>query len=308
MSHPARSCALLLAVLLLTAFLLGACSRGTGSPTALPASPVSRDTDQPIPSESATPFQPSSTPVPLAAVVNGAPIDLDSYQADLARYQAAKGGEVTPQEKQLVLNNLVDQLLLAQAAAEQGFTPDAAQVQDRINGLVSHLGSEKALNDWMAAQGYTLETFQKDLTSSMAAAWMRDQIIAEVPTSADQVHARQILLYDSAKADEALAELQSGKDFATEAAKYDPVTKGDLGWFPRGYLLDPRLDEVIFNLEPGKYSNAVETAAGFHIIQLIERDPQRPLDPKARLALQSQAVSSWLQTRRSQSQVQILIP
>ena len=75
-----------------------------------------------------------------------------------------------------------------------------------------------------------------------------------------------------------------------------------------GILLDPRLDEVIFNLEPGKYSNVVETAAGFHIIQLIERDPQRPLDPKARLALQSQAVSSWLQTRRSQSQIQILIP
>ena len=161
MSPPARSCALLLAFLLLTGFLLGACSRGTGSPTALPASPVSRETDQPIPSESATPFQPSSTPVPLAAVVNGEAIDLDSYQADLARYQAAKGGEVTPQEKQLVLNNLVDQLLLAQAAAEQGFTPDAAQVQDRIAGLVSRLGSEKALNDWMAAQGYTLESFPK---------------------------------------------------------------------------------------------------------------------------------------------------
>ncbi len=38
-----------------------------------------------------TPFQPSPTPIPLAARVNGEPLLLSTYQAELARYTAALG-------------------------------------------------------------------------------------------------------------------------------------------------------------------------------------------------------------------------
>jgi hypothetical protein len=41
---------------------------------------------------------------------------------------------------------------------------------------------------------------------------------------------------------------------------------------------------------------------------VIERDPQRPLDPDARLKLQMQALQSWLAKERSQSEIQILSP
>ena len=42
---------------------------------------------------------------------------------------------------------------------------------------------------------------------------MRDQIIAGVPETADQVHVRQILLPTAGEADEVYASLQSGTDF-----------------------------------------------------------------------------------------------
>jgi peptidyl-prolyl cis-trans isomerase C len=137
---------------------------------------------------------------------------------------------------------------------------------------------------------------------------MRDQIAAGVPQATEQVHARQILVYNSDKAAEVTASLSAGGDFATLAAQYDPVTRGDLGWFPQGYLLDPDLEAAVFALQPGETSQVVQTSAGYHVLQVIERDPQHPLDPQARLILQEHAVRDWLAARREQSKIEIILP
>ncbi len=241
-------------------------------------------------------------------MVNGEEITLEQFNAELARYQAAVGTQLATGDQQRVLDDLIDRLLLAQAAAEAGFSVDENAVQARIDELVGRLDSEQSLVDWMAAQGYTDETFRKDLASSMAAAWTRDRIAAGVPARAEQVHARQIRLASSDEAASALARLQAGEDFAALAAEYDPVAKGDLGWFPRGYLLDPKLEDAAFQLQPGETSPVVQTDAGFHILQVIERDPAHPLSPDARLTLQTRALKEWLETRRSESDIQILLP
>jgi peptidyl-prolyl cis-trans isomerase C len=137
---------------------------------------------------------------------------------------------------------------------------------------------------------------------------MRDKILSELPGTVEQVHARQILLYNLDEANEVYIQLGAGEDFATLSAQYDPVAKGDLGWFPKGYLLHPRLEEVAFSLQPGEYSQVVETEIGFHILQVIERDAQHPLIPDAQLVLQLQALQNWLETRRAQSDIQVLLP
>jgi peptidyl-prolyl cis-trans isomerase C len=122
------------------------------------------------------------------------------------------------------------------------------------------------------------------------------------------VHARQILLYTADQADQIYQQLKSGNDFGNLANKYDPQTGGDLGWFPRGYLPDKELEDAAFSLQPDQFSSVIESPAGFHILQVLERDPQHPLSPDARLALQTQAVIDWLAQHRSQSQIEILIP
>jgi peptidyl-prolyl cis-trans isomerase C len=244
----------------------------------------------------------------LAATINGETISLAEYQAELKRYQAAVGMELATDDEQRVLNELIDQLLLAQGAAQAGYLADNQAVQERIRGLATRLGGEQALIDWMAANGYDETSFRQSLARSMAAAWMRDQIAAGVPQAVEQVHARQILLYNSEGADRVLAQLRSGTDFADLVAQYDPSAGGDLGWFPRGYLLDPKLDEAAFSLQPGEFSDVIQTAAGYHILQVVEREPGYPLEPEARLALQRRALADWLAGRRSQSQIQVLVP
>ncbi len=66
-----------------------------------------------------------------------------------------------------------------------------------------------------------------------------------------------------------------GEDFATLAIMYseDPGSArkgGELGFVGRGELY-PEFEAVAFNLKKGEVSDILETKAGFHIIQLIER-------------------------------------
>ncbi|HSO27401.1 MAG TPA: SurA N-terminal domain-containing protein [Anaerolineales bacterium] len=304
----ARSRALFLVFFLIWG--IAAC-RPTGpspeTPVTASAAPASMSTSQ-QPAASPTPFQPSPTPLPLAALVNGDPITVADYQAELARFGASIGAEPTPEQREQTLQDLINQHLLAQAAAEQGFSADEAMVQARIEALTARLGGQQALMNWMAANGYTETTFRADLQRQIAAAWMRDQIIDAVPIVAEQVHARQILHYNSDQANEALARLQAGASFETLAAEYDPVTEGELGWLPRGVLFDPALEEALFSLADGAASSVIQTLAGSHIVQVIERDPQRPLEAEALRTLQVKALADWLEARRAASDIEIFNP
>lgn len=282
-------------------FLLGliltACQGKTASPT---------PTESVLPTP--TPAPPTATTQPMAAIVNGEGISLADYQAELARYQQAVGTELATEQSQTVLDTLIDRLLLAQAAAQNGFDVDEAMIEERMNTLTEQIGGEAALQGWMQQYGYTLEGLQQALKTEIAAAWMREQIYTQTPQEAEQVHARQILLYTAEKANQVLAELKSGKDFGELAALYDPVTYGDLGWFPRGFLLDARLEEAIFALSPNQYTPVIQTAAGFHIVQLLAREAQRPLTADTYQAMQLMALQSWLQQRRSESSIEITLP
>jgi parvulin-like peptidyl-prolyl isomerase len=295
----------------LLALVVAACNRGAGVSATLPPNPSSSPAIPSALAQTSTPFPPSPTPVPLAARVDGLGITLAEYQVELALYQAARqagGTNLATDAAKRVQDDLIDQTLLAQAAQEAGFVVDEATLQAHLDRLSVQLGSAQALTEWISAHGFSEEVFRLSLERAIAAAWMRDQIINAVPTSAEQIHARQILLYNSGDANRVLSQLDNGADFVTLAVQYDPVMGGDLGWFPRGYLTEPAVEEAAFTLEPGKYSTVIETRLGYHIVQVIERDPQRLLEPSARLILQAKALQSWLKERRSQSDIQILVP
>jgi len=250
---------------------------------------------------------PTETPVPLAVSVNGEDISAAEFEAELARYQQAQaslGNTVSLETAtQAVLNDMIDTLLLEQGAAAYGLDVDDATVQSRIDTLAAQVGGPDALAAWESAHGYTDADFRSALRRQIAAAWMRDQIAASVSSTAEQVHVKQILLYNAGEAQQALGFLQAGWNFDDLAAQYDPVTKGELGWFPRGYLPAPAIEDAAYALQPGQYSAIVQDEAGYHILYVVERDPARLLSPDALLTLQERAVQSWLTQRRNESTI-----
>ena len=80
------------------------------------------------------------------------------------------------------------------------------------------------------------------------------------------------------KAQQALAELDAGADFADVAMEYSDDTfsaeaGGDLEWIERG-MMDEDFDQAAFELEEvGAVSGVVETSFGYHIIKLTDLRP-----------------------------------
>jgi peptidyl-prolyl cis-trans isomerase C len=252
----------------------------------------------------------TSTPEPLALRVNEEGVTVLEYQAELAQLQealAALGQELAPEEqRQKVLDNLVNTTLLAQGAFRSGYSLEDAALQAELARLTAQMGGDSALGDWLARYGYSESGFQAALRRALAAAWQRDQIAAAIPEQVEQVHARQILTLDEATAVKVHQQvLVPGVNFDNYAFRYDLQTGGDLGWFPRGYLLQPEVEAAAFALEPGQISEVVQSAIGFHVVQVGARE-QRLLSPDARRFLQHKALEKWLEEQRSQSQIEFL--
>ena len=256
--------------------------------------------------------EPSTAPSELAALVNGEAVLLPDFEANLARFQAAQTelGTLlaTEDASARVLADMIDRLLLAQGARQEGFVLDESSVAERVNKLEQQAGGAEAFAAWMDANFYTPESFRRDLALEMEAAWMRQQILAALPETAEQVLARQVLFYTPFEADRVYDQLESGTPFDTIVTNNDPDGLGYLGWFPRGYLLDPELEEAAFALQPGQYSPVIQTKLGYHILQVLDRDPARPLSPDARLVFSARLLEQWLADKRTQSQIQNLLP
>ena len=251
---------------------------------------------------------PTATPVPAAATVNGEIISFEEFNAELARFQEAQtalGKTISVESaSEIVLNDIVDQVLLAQGAHEAGFTLEDTALDDRVAALATDIGGEEALSTWLASHGYTSDSFRSSLKRAVEAAWMRDSILTNLSGTAEQVHAQQILLYNLETAEDIQNQLATGADFGDLASAYDPNTNGELGWFPRGYLLEPAIEEAAFSLAVGVPSEIIETEVGFHIIMVLEHADARLLSPDALLSLQEKALNDWLQAKREASTIE----
>jgi peptidyl-prolyl cis-trans isomerase C len=247
----------------------------------------------------------------MALTVNGEGIPLTEFNAEVARYTAAQtalGKTVdSPAATSAVIEDLVAQLLLSQAARANGFVLDDAALQARIDSLAAQIGGAEALSAWQQGHGYDDQAFRSALRRAAESAWMRDKIISTVPSTAEQVHVQQILLYNQDTAMSFLAQLNAGADFNDLAFQADPFTRGDLGWVPRGYLLNPLIEDTAFNLNIGRFSDVIATDVGFHIVRILERDPNRLLSPDALLTLQELTLQTWIEGQRASANV-VLAP
>lgn len=247
----------------------------------------------------------------MAARVNGEGILFSDYEEELNRYKDAveiTGGVYDEASaRQAVMDEMVNQVLLAQSARGEGYQPDTAAVQAQYEQWVSEVGGEGVLKGWMLGNHYTEESFRRALERELAALWMRNRIQELTPTSADQVHARQILVRSEKEAIAAERRLQVGTDFTTLAYEFDPLTGGELGWFPAGYLLQPDVENAAFALQPGQASGIIPTSYGFHIVYVIERDPSRPLSADALLFKQHEALADWLSDQKNRSEIESLV-
>jgi len=163
-------------------------------------------------------------------------------------------------------------------------------------------GFQQAVIDYAESIGVTQEDFRAVIYSSLLREAVKDAITADLPRTQEEVWARHILVTTIEEAEEVLARLDQGEDWASLAAELSLDTSnkdagGDLGWFPReGIMVEP-FAAAAFELRIGEVSEPVESEFGFHIIQVLGHE-DRPLGSEEYERLREAELSSFLQTLR----------
>jgi parvulin-like peptidyl-prolyl isomerase len=271
---------------------------------------------QPTPVETLT-----ATPSPvegLAALVNSQPIGQEEYEKQVAQVEAffaqegldpesEEGRERLAQARRQVLEQMIDQELIRQAAVEMGVSISEAELEASIQDIIEQSGGQEQFDQSLQGMGTTYDDFRQMLLDQLLSEAVYSAVTASISPVAEQVHARHVLLPTRERAEEVLARLQAGEDFSYLAREYSEdissrESGGDVGFFPRG-VMPPEVEEVAFSLEVGETSEIVETQFGFHIVQVLERE-EREIAVEVFENLRQQAFMQWLQDQREAATVE----
>jgi peptidyl-prolyl cis-trans isomerase C len=278
-------------LLLMTLILTAACG-----PTVPVANPTAFATPMPTPT-----LPMNGSGVSLVARVNGVEITLPQFERALVRQQqmATTNDPITVQVQ--VLTNLIQDLLIEQAADDMGIVVTDAEVDAEVQALVDFAGGQAGYEQWLAENLYTAQEFRDDQRSNLITSRMLQVVTQDVYAgNVPQVHARHILVRSQEEANDILSRLQAGEDFVTLASlSLDMSTRdsgGDLGWFTHGQLSAQAqsLENIAFTLQPGQIAGPIATSLGYHILQVIEVG-EGPIAPEDQPEIAQRLFDIWLQ-------------
>jgi peptidyl-prolyl cis-trans isomerase C len=259
----------------------------------------------------------------VAAIVDGQPIYLVDYQKQVAQWQLAfvtQNPDLSDEEKQemldegrsQVLDVLIEQALIEQAAAREGVTLSDTEVESAIARDIQDNGGQTQFDSWLQQNNWTFDEYKAMQRSMMISSQMFERVTQNVPTQAEQVHARHILVATEDEARALLSQLQGGADFAELARQnsLDPSTKesgGDLGFFPRDTLVVPEVEEIAFALPVGQISDVIKSPLGYHILEVLERVQDKALTEESWQALKEATFRRWVKELWEAADIKILL-
>lgn len=234
----------------------------------------------------------------LVARVNGVGIAQAAYDRALARLLTNSNAADRSALERQVLDTLIEQELINQAAPTLGVVITDENVQAELANLQSIAGNAEQWQQYLTLNGYTeqeMAAAQRDLLVTQG---VRDALMSGYSGAVEQVNARHIVVRTQEEAETVMNRLEAGEGFATLAAEYsiDSTTRetgGNLDWFARSELFYANLEEIAFTLEIGQIAGPIATGLGYHVIQTLDKQ-QRPIEPERIPMLSENIFNNWL--------------
>jgi peptidyl-prolyl cis-trans isomerase C len=245
---------------------LSACQPKGTAPSSPAATPAPSGTASAPATDTTAANTDNAAPV---AIVNGQPISrgvFEFYAKGLANKKSI--ADVTPEQKQEALDNLIRAQVVAQEAMKEGLDKDP-----NVAPLLT-------LSQWNVLQQSLSERYLKDKqpTEQEARAEYETQV-GLLPHQ--EYHVSHILVATEGFARKIVGELEKGGNFADIAKResMDPSKNngGDIGWLTPDRIMKPFADAMLA-LKKGDYTHKpVQTQYGWHIIRLDDiRDVTPP--------------------------------
>ncbi len=232
------------------------------------------------------------------------------------------------------LSQLIDQELLLAEAQQRGIAIREPEIQQTLNELRGNYSAEEYL-DLLRSSGRDTKLWMQQLRirllSEKVAARVTSGKISIVKLQVEeyylqhlddyrrpeQLQARQMLLTSEEEANRLRNRVLAGESFVDLARQHsispDQENGGDLGLFSRGQF-PPEFDEVLFNLTPGRVSQAVKSPYGIHLF-LVEKRHKAGVLPLSEVAAtiehqlqaseEARLYQQWLRKLRERTEVQI---
>lgn len=270
----------------------------------------------------------------MAVVVNGQRIEQAEIDAEVENlrphYEQYVEGEGEPgQLAEWARENLIERAIVQQAAAAMDVEIPAEEIDAAYEQVRAQAGDAPAEQvkseievqmriDRLMRQG--VQEVAPPTEEELLAAYNEDSERFMAP---ELIHASHIVKHIDGRTDKKAAyeaitasqmELADGVSFEeiADRASDCPGQGGDLGWFPRGQMVE-EFENVVFEMQPGDISEIFLTQFGYHIAKVLERREPQPVpfeqvhDHLAKELLQQrqgEAVDAFVDTLKSAATIE----
>ena len=246
----------------------------------------------------------------VVAIVGDFVILQSDIENQYLQYRAQ--GASVPDLKCLILKDLLEEkLMLNQAKIDSIEVPDSKvemQLEQRMQHFIGMIGSKEELEEYFNKTILEIkDDFREPMRNNLITQLIHNEITGDIRVTPSEVRSfysrlpeddkpfvdtrveLQQIVVNPVISDQAEFEVKErllnmrrriveGESFETLAILYSEDGSasqgGEIGFFPKTEL-DPEYAKVAFSLKTGQVSKIVESAFGYHIIQLIERRDDR---------------------------------
>jgi parvulin-like peptidyl-prolyl isomerase len=176
-----------------------------------------------------------------------------------------------------VLNKLIENKIIEALARQKGIKITKEIVDQSVSRKIDEYGntSDNVESELQRLYGWKLADFKNKI---VAPSLYQEELAKIFDNEKANNPANQAA---KKKIEQALEDLKNKKDFSEVARTYSEGSSaensGEMGWFKKGQLI-PELADKVFSMKVGERSDIIESALGYHIVELEDKKTENNED------------------------------